>query len=246
MIWKLLLAHVLTDFVFQSKSIADNKLKFKKSGRHCLYLLIISILILLVSGYRNVYLLIPLTMISLIHGIIDYFKAKIDAKTDDKWRWLLFTADQLVHIISIISIIVIFLPQYSAGYYEKIGYYSHSTNWIKLSLFLTLITFGGCYFTSAVCQGLKPTEKQKKEFADLQNESLLNAGKYIGIVERVIIFGSILIGRYEIIGFLIAAKSIIRHQDTNHNNRMFTEYFLIGTFTSFIWAALFTYLYLLL
>ena len=171
-------------------------------------------------------------------------KYQYPVTTPIKWGWLLFTIDQLVHIISIITVLLIFLPQYAAGYFEKIGYYYNSTNWIKLSLFLTLITFGGCYFTSAVCQGLKPTEKQKKEFAVIQNESLLNAGKYIGIVERAIIFGSILIGRYEIIGFLIAAKSIIRHQDANHKNRMFTEYFLIGTFTSFIWAAFFTFLYL--
>jgi len=61
-------------------------------------------------------------------------------------------------------------------------------------------------------------------------------------LERIIVAASILIGRYEIIGFLIAAKSIIRHQEKNE--KAFAEYFLIGTFTSFVWAAVFTFLYL--
>ncbi len=51
-----------------------------------------------------------------------------------------------------------------------------------------------------------------------------------------------LIGRFEIIGFLVASKSIIRYQNTT--NESFAEYFLIGTFTSFIWAAGFTFLFL--
>lgn len=234
MFWELLLAHVLADFVFQTKSVAKNKLVFTETLKHCLYLFTISIFVLFVVGYRDLYLLIPILIISLTHGIIDYLKAKIDARTNDKWNWVLFSIDQIIHVISIILIIIIFQPIYKEIYFVKIGSYFSHLNLVKSALFIVLITFGGCYFTTSVCKGLKPSEKG--------NESLNDAGKYIGILERLIIFVSILAGRYEIIGFLIAAKSIIRHQDKN--NKAFAEYFLIGTFTSFLWAVTFTYLYL--
>jgi hypothetical protein len=51
----------------------------------------------------------------------------------------------------------------------------------------------------------------------------------IGTIERWLILVFILLGRYEVIGFLIAAKSIIRFGNDNRNE---TEYFLAGTLLS--------------
>lgn len=58
MFWELLLAHVLADFVFQTKSVAENKLDFKETLKHCSYLLVISVFILILAGYRDCYLFI--------------------------------------------------------------------------------------------------------------------------------------------------------------------------------------------
>lgn len=234
MLWELLLAHVLADFVFQTKSVAENKLDFKETLKHCSSLLVISVFILILAGYRDWYLFIPVLLISVIHGIIDYLKAIIDAKIDDKWNWVLFIADQFVHIITIIGIIVLFHPILKDAYLYKIEFYLNNIDVIKSALFFILITFGGSYFTASVCKGFGKSNKS--------GNSLNKAGRYIGILERLIISAAILIGRYEIIGFLIAAKSIIRHHESDDKD--FAEYFLVGTFTSFVWAAIFTYLYL--
>ncbi len=56
-----------------------------------------------------------------------------------------------------------------------------------------------------------------------------HAGQLIGILERWLILVFILIGHYEVIGFLIAAKSIIRFGDHDRDK---TEYFLAGTLLS--------------
>ena len=56
-----------------------------------------------------------------------------------------------------------------------------------------------------------------------------HAGQLIGILERWLILVFILIGHYEVIGFLIAAKSIIRFGEKDHDK---TEYFLAGTLLS--------------
>ena len=233
MLWKFLLAHVITDFVLQCKCIAENKTKLKYNLLHCSILFIISTLLIINDlSFTN---LLIITIISVLHGLIDLGKAKLEKKSNKELNWLLFTIDQLFHIAVIVIVLSAFNPQFWNLFNFKINEILLSKNWFKTSFFFLTITFGGSYFTASVCKGFTPNKNN--------DNSLESAGRYIGILERVIIFASILIGRYEIIGFLIAAKSIIRHHEAD--KKAFTEYFLIGTFTSFVWAAGFTYLYLI-
>lgn len=69
---------------------------------------------------------------------------------------------------------------------------------------------------------------------DSNDESLNNAGKYIGILERLFVFIFIVTGNWESIGFLLAAKSVFRFGDLKESkDRKLTEYILIGTLLSF-------------
>ena len=64
--------------------------------------------------------------------------------------------------------------------------------------------------------------------------SLNEAGKWIGIFERILVFTFVITGHFEGIGFLIAAKSILRFNDIKGNEaRKEAEYILIGTLMSF-------------
>lgn len=81
--------------------------------------------------------------------------------------------------------------------------------------------------------------EEKEELDTDLKDGLKNAGKIIGILERILIFTFIIIGQYEAIGFLIAAKSIYRFTDLKSSSeRKFSEYVLIGTLLSFIIAIL--------
>jgi hypothetical protein len=74
--------------------------------------------------------------------------------------------------------------------------------------------------------------------------SLPNAGMYIGILERLFAFTFIVLGEWQAIGFLIAAKSVFRFSDlTRAKDRKLTEYILIGTLLSFALAVFFGLLY---
>ncbi len=69
---------------------------------------------------------------------------------------------------------------------------------------------------------------------ELDHKSLPNAGKYIGIIERLFVLIFIILGRWEAIGLLITAKSVFRFNDLKESNsRKLTEYILIGTLLSF-------------
>ena len=69
------------------------------------------------------------------------------------------------------------------------------------------------------------------------DNSLENAGKYIGYSERLLVLLFILLSQYEAIGFLLASKSILRISKENDNEgRKKTEYVLVGTLLSFFIA----------
>ena len=77
------------------------------------------------------------------------------------------------------------------------------------------------------------------EYNTLQTDSLVNAGKYIGILERLLVFVFILVNHWEGVGFMIAAKSVFRFSDlAEAKQRKLTEYVLIGTLLSFGLAVL--------
>jgi hypothetical protein len=69
---------------------------------------------------------------------------------------------------------------------------------------------------------------------DSNEASLNNAGKYIGMLERIFVFTFVVTGNWEGIGFLLAAKSVFRFGDLKESkDRKLTEYILIGTLLSF-------------
>jgi len=63
------------------------------------------------------------------------------------------------------------------------------------------------------------------------SESLANAGKWIGIVERIIILIFVLENQYSAIGLLVAAKALIRFNEKDRSE-IKTEYLVIGKLMS--------------
>jgi len=69
------------------------------------------------------------------------------------------------------------------------------------------------------------------------NDSLGDAGKWIGIIERIIILSLVLHHQYALVGLLLTAKGLLRFNEPNRQE-VKTEYLLIGTLISFGLAAL--------
>jgi hypothetical protein len=67
-----------------------------------------------------------------------------------------------------------------------------------------------------------------------QQQSLPDAGRWIGACERTLVYTFIITQQFAAIGFLITAKSILRFNDTQkEGGRKEAEYILIGTLLSF-------------
>ena len=69
--------------------------------------------------------------------------------------------------------------------------------------------------------------------ADEQGKEVA-AGKYIGILERILILTLTVTGNISAISVVFAAKSIARFSELS--NKQFAEYYLVGTLLSFLLA----------
>jgi hypothetical protein len=77
------------------------------------------------------------------------------------------------------------------------------------------------------------------EIRDDEIAGLTQGGQYIGWLERILVMLLVLMDQPNGIGFLIAAKSILRFGEIKDaSQRKVAEYIIIGTFLSFGWALL--------
>lgn len=224
---KLLFAHLLGDFVFQPNHWVQNKRKEKiRSTFLYVHMFVHTAALFLVLGFSEMYY-IAIWLIIFSHFAIDTLKLYLFRKKNQQ---VLFFADQLMHLLVILGISYLYAPiQINWDLYL-------SPELFALGCAILLLTS----FSSIVMKVLISKWKPKEE------KTLKNAGRYIGMLERLFIFGFIVIDFWEGIGFLLAAKSVFRFGDlTNAKDRNLTEYILIGTLLSFGLAILVAQSYLL-
>jgi hypothetical protein len=214
-----LLAHFLADYTFQNdkKAMCKNQKGFKSTYLkwHILIVFITSWILSFQLKFVVASLLIAIT-----HWLIDGLKPKLN-----KGKYSFFI-DQILHI-SIIIVIIYF-------YIQKIGFEEPLLK-IPIKYILLFLAF---YLTEKPANILirEIFKLYKIKFNSAINE-LLNAGKLIGIIERWLILFFVFLNQYEAIGFLIAAKSILRYNPNNDKeNFNKTEYVLVGTMLSFFIA----------
>ncbi|SHI53358.1 Protein of unknown function [Mesonia phycicola] len=213
---KLILAHLVGDFLLQPYSWVKEK-ENKKLASNKLYFHVGIHLLLNFLFLWNLKLWYVPLIIAVTHLGIDAWKLSFQ---NNKNRRLLFFLDQLFHLIIIFGL-------YFLIERENIHF--------NLSpVFLCYLT-GAIFLSTPASIMIKTLISIYKPNTEIEkDESLENAGKYIGILERLLVFVFIATQHWEGVGFLIAAKSIFRFSDlTQSKDRKLTEYILIGTLLSF-------------
>ncbi|OUR93304.1 hypothetical protein A9Q87_04970 [Flavobacteriales bacterium 34_180_T64] len=215
---KLLLAHIIGDFFLQpQKWVEEKEVKKLKSPKLYLHVAIHVTLLIILLWDPNQWTVI--IAIGVSHFIIDALKLLIQKESTKR---LLFFIDQLAHI----SIIFV-------------AYYLFTDNTFYIDRLFTeynLLLVSCLLFLTIPVSIIMKTIFLKWDISKLteNNESLQDAGKYIGILERVLVFVFIVVDHWEAVGFLITAKSVFRFGDLKESkHRKLTEYILIGTLISF-------------
>jgi len=229
---QLLLAHILTDFVFQSKQCVENK-RYNTLTSHCFWFHII------LSGVLTYILLMQWTnwlapaIIAFSHFLIDYSKIRKEqqmaaskkSSNSHSRHTFYFFLDQLFHLLVVI-IVWLWLTSSFGNMWGLIE--TLFTDVKYLSIFTALIIL---IWPTRIIIG-KMTEPFREEIH--VDDSLTKAGTYIGITERILVLLFVLYNQYAVIGFLIAGKSILRvGRENDTDARKKTEYVLTGTLLSY-------------
>lgn len=225
---KITLAHLLGDFVLQNNKMVDD-IENKKFQSKYLYLhafLHLS-LILIITKFEKQYV-IPALILGILHLLIDILtKIIIKDKINSISKLLL---DQILHSITI----AIFI-KYFYNYKIDFNIIFNSKNYL-LIIAIVSITYVSAFLMKKIMELFN---------CPLPNDGIKDAGKYIGMLERLFIFVFVIASFWEGIGFLLAAKSIFRFGDLKEKKEIkLTEYILIGTLLSFGIAILIGKIYL--
>lgn len=215
---KLLLAHLIGDFFLQPTSWVKQK-EVEKLNSPKLYLHVLIHIGLLFLILWDVTMWPLILIIGASHFVIDALKLLYQKK---KSKRFLFFLDQVIHILVIV-----------------LAYWFLVINDIELTTLFsekTLVLLTCILFLTLPVSILMKHIFLKWDISKLTegNESLKDAGKYIGILERVLVFVFVILDHWEAVGFLITAKSVFRFGDLKESKeRKLTEYILIGTLISF-------------
>ena len=216
---KLILAHFVGDFLLQPKKWVVKK-EQKKGQSIILYLhaLIHGLLVMLLL-WDTAYWTLALAL-TLLHGAIDAIK--LYAQTENsKTQW--FLIDQALHLVSIIAVWMI----WTKPNIDFLELALQPNIWIFVTALLFITSVSGIIIQMLMTNWSKALNEN-------HDDSLPNAGKHIGMLERLFVFVFIITGNWGGIGFLLAAKSVFRFGDLKESkSRKLTEYILIGTLLSF-------------
>lgn len=214
-------AHLLADFIFQSQKWSDHKSEKVWSIYHFWHIVVVffcSWLFSLDFGFWKAALLL-----TLLHLMVDLLKSYASKKLmNHELKKYLFFIDQSIHILILVLISVAY------------------THWFEVNFLIHFPVKQLAIFTGIVLCA-KPSNIIIKNilvvysiaipveaYTGGSDKSIPNAGKLIGVAERLLAFVLILAGQYTALGFIIAAKSILRFSATEKN-----EYVLVGTLLSF-------------
>lgn len=229
-----MMAHILSDFYFQSESMARKKDKcFKYLVIHSIvYGLVTLIIVKLIStNFENIYLWI----IIFSHFLVDALKYILKKnQLIRKHQKNIFIIDQVIHI-AILMIVSYFMIKSGKSYkynvmildiFNIIGISIQSA--IILVVQMLLVHKPANILIVHIIQSYKPIDKENSN-----TENTKKAGRMIGTIERIIMLFFLLIKQYSSVGLVLTAKSIARYNKISEDKE-FAEYYLLGTLLSTI------------
>lgn len=233
------LAHLLTDFVFQTHRLVEKKKRGKLSAYflHGLthYLSAIILVSFFIAGAGlSLRTHVVILALALVHLFIDFAKIRLAQIRND--GALAYIADQFLHFVSVAFAAWLLSP--AMPFAEMALLLDRVRALPSRLLFIPIVyvgvIFGGGYLIRALTRPL--AKSINLEQPDKGGEPMQNAGLYIGWLERFLLLTALMMQSPGTAGLILAAKAIARYPEFKSEH--FAEYFLIGTLLSFSIAVL--------
>ncbi|HKD51180.1 MAG TPA: DUF3307 domain-containing protein [Candidatus Acidoferrum sp.] len=237
----LYLAHLLTDFVFQTHRLVEHK----KSSKLFAYFLhglthyisaIVLVSFFLAGSGPSLHTHVVILALALVHLFIDLAKIRLAQKTVLNDGAVAYVADQLLHVVSVALAAWLLSP--GLPFTEAAALIDKGRALPNRLLFIPIVyvgvVFGGGYLIRTLTRPL--AKSINLEQPEKGGEPMQNAGLYIGWLERFLLLTALMMQSPGTAGLILAAKAIARYPEFKSEH--FAEYFLIGTLLSFSIAVL--------
>jgi hypothetical protein len=212
----LLLAHAVADFLLQTRRMA--------LGKRDPFQLLLHTTIVLVTAQAALgqFAAWPLLALAAAHAAIDAAKARLPPSLSA------YLADHAAHLVTLLALAALKPDLFATGLWA-------SQSWLPAAAALLagaiLVTAAGGHAVGLLMSRFPATDLA---------QGLADGGRIIGLLERGLIFTLVVVNQPAGIGFLIAAKSILRFDTASHSQKA-GEYVIIGTLASFGWAIVTAY-----
>jgi len=231
------LAHLLSDFVFGTGRLVmrGHRRQWRGYVAHCaIHYLTACAIVSLADPRRVLAVGFQLVVVSLSPRplLVDWMKMSLARSRRIESGALSFALSQAAHAAAVVGA-VLFLAHSSLQtlaywlalvrpFHEKI---------LLVAVVYTAVIFGGGHF---IRQIISPLWKEEPGQETEGRNELINAGLYIGWLERFLALTALFLQSPATVGFILAAKSIARYPELK--SVRFAEYFLIGTLLSMAFA----------
>lgn len=233
----ILLGHVLADFYMQSRDVAQRKReKPRYMLVHCLLyaacMLLFSIFVFSWTNFLWAWLLIAGS-----HALIDVLKARYEKR--GRVALVCFCVDQVLHVLACIVVTIVAFDGNPVLDVAPVIGGIMGVESATQALIVTLSLLVACRPTGILVQFiLEYMRLEGNPDGDVQEEGTQKAGRWIGILERIIIVVLTLSGEFGAIAFVLTAKSIARFKRLD--DKEFAECYLVGTLASTAFAIVFS------
>ncbi len=236
-----ILANLSVDLLVQNRKVAIAKDNLKPAAIIWHGVTVFGAILFFLHGYQWPALIGYAALITGTHLVIDLFKGLIGRIKNSGLNLLVLIMDQLLKIITVFVIWTWFEFQANQEvmlFYERIFRVNVLTSFTGIAVsavkFLPERFLLGIIVYLYVCPGgsvlidkfLLWLSKKEEVFGVRTDQT----GKWIGILERLIVLSLILNDALGSVAFILTAKSIARFNELS--NRDFAEYYLIGTLSS--------------
>ena len=235
------LAHLLTDFVFQTHRLVAQK----RQGNFAAYFLhglIHYLSAVLITGFvlhgslfsMRTHLVIA--GLTLVHLLIDLAKIQLARKYPVCDGSRAYVGDQLLHFLTVSLAAWMLAPAVPFSELSALFQKTRAipNKFLAVPVIYVGVVFGGGYLIRFLVRFL--AEGVKSHSHEKNSEQLQNAGLYIGWLERFLVVTALLLQSPATVGLILTAKSIARYPE--FKSERFAEYFLIGTLLSISMALL--------
>lgn len=227
----LVFAHVMADFLVQTRCQVEAKRRPPVFAWHIASVAVLTAAALGVASTGGWFVI---ALVTFSHAVIDglkiYPRAEAWATARRFGALELFALDQALHLGFIALAAGLWPRTFASGVWPAwLG--DAGAHWLVAGLALAggfwFATRAGDLLLRLLMDGFQLTSR-------LEAASPPGAGTWIGWLERSLVFFFVLLGQFNAIGFVMAAKSILRFEHARKPG--LSEIVIIGTLASFAWA----------